>query len=414
MGMGRVTTTIILSAMLLATAVAGAAAQSTPLPVALTFSSDAGGIRDGAGVGTGFSFVLPGTRGTTYKPSFIEVDRTASLLRLTTTKGMTYTFFNNLDNALGLNLGGKGEAVTLRASLTDIRSLDQPGTYQQAGIWVGPSQDTYLKLVVISAPSGQRVHMLYESAGRVVASLYGPTEQLTGRAVDLILQVVPQTGVVRGAYRIHGVAGTPELGAMTTARSLIPPDGFSAGIFASHRYASGAGRFDFDAFAARCAAEDCAAIPIHDPDFVGTKPVGQPGAPDGGEPPGSTVPGSTVNRDKLAASLRVGRRLSVRRLRRGMRVAVRCTLSCRYKLRMQVPTSAARRLGLTRKRGAVIVSRKAGDARAGRRAKTVLRLGRRYRRLLSVDRRVALKLSLVASAGADGSVNRKRTVVLRP
>ncbi len=415
MGMGRFAGVITLAAAVLASAAPTAAAEGTSLPVGLTFSSDAGGVRDGAGIGTGFGFVLPGAGGAAYRPDLLHVDRPAGLLRVGTTAGIAYRAENNLDNALGLDLAGGGSAVTLRAALADVRALDQPGTYQQAGLWVGPSQDTYVKLVVISAPSSQRVHALYEADGVVVGSLYGPSLDLTGRAVELRLRVVPATGNVTAAYSIDGAPGVP-LGAFGVAPSLMNEDGFRAGISATHRRATAPVRFDFQRFAAACSASRCAAIPPPDPDLGdGTSPVGLSGGPGGEEPPAGTAHGAPVDPGKLEATFRAARRIRWSALQRGIPIAVRCTLACRYELRLKLPRSSARKLGLKPGRRARTVGHTISVAPAGSTTKSVLRLGRKQRSRLRQPRgRVGLKLSLVATAGPSGWVRAHRRLALRP
>jgi hypothetical protein len=268
-----------------------------------------------------------------------------------------------------------------------------------------------VKLVVIRGRSTQSVHLLYESAGSVVKSIYGPRVQLTGRDVELRLRIEPETGVVTAAYAINGGDAVP-LTRFTAAPSLFGLTGITTGILASHRRATVANRFDFDEFGAVCATDDCGPSPVDpDPDLGdGDPPVGRPREGGAGPGGGPSTPGADA---KLAARLRVARRVGTRGLRRGLRVGVRCTLACRYRLRMRVPSTAARRVGLTRARTAVVVSRKAGTAQAGRMAKLVLRLGRRQRQLLSAGGRVPLKLSLVASAVTGEKVTRTRTIMLR-
>src|SRR6476661_5951075 len=72
------------------------------LPHTVDFSSDAGGVDDKNGIGTGFTYVDPPTNGTGYIPSKLDVDTGAGMLNLTTTGGTALGTTNSLDNALAV------------------------------------------------------------------------------------------------------------------------------------------------------------------------------------------------------------------------------------------------------------------------------------------------------------------------
>src|SRR5918994_708985 len=167
----------------------GATCGAVALPYALDFSGDRGGLDDRNGVGTGFTIVDQPSHGTGYLPDLLHVDTAAGKLGLQTTAGIAYRGANSLDNALGIGITPRGNAFSLRTTLIEIPAA--PGSYAQAGLWFGASEDDYVKLVVIATPSGTRVQMLRESGGSPKA--YNDPVPITAAsaAVSLRLRVDP-------------------------------------------------------------------------------------------------------------------------------------------------------------------------------------------------------------------------------
>ena len=74
------------------------------LPYELDWGIDQGKILDGAGVGTGFTWIDDPSKGTGYIPGNLDVDLAAGTLDVTTTKGIAYQAVDTQDNALGVGI----------------------------------------------------------------------------------------------------------------------------------------------------------------------------------------------------------------------------------------------------------------------------------------------------------------------
>jgi len=224
-------------------------------PYVLTFDEDHGYIPDRDGVGTGFTYVDPPTHGTGYIPDNLAIDSAGGVLALSTTAGLQYQSTNALDNALGVGIDMREGGMVLR---TTVRS-PPPGTgkFEQAGLWFGNHEDSYVKLVVLSTPSGTKVQYLLEVDGQARAEKKSDVLELEGRTVLLQLRVDPATSAIDAAYLIDD-------GPLRSLRTfIVPPEllglgggGDAAigtqsfgGVFASHRNAEVPLVYVFDAFA---------------------------------------------------------------------------------------------------------------------------------------------------------------------
>jgi hypothetical protein len=115
-------------------------------------ATDAGGLKDADGQGTGFTMVQPNTAGDQYQPA--DLDVTGGALTLTAQKGIQFKSattggsgaFNALKNGLGVGLDGTRK-VRLETTLVNPPAFADSSS-QQAGLWFGPDQDNYVKLVV--------------------------------------------------------------------------------------------------------------------------------------------------------------------------------------------------------------------------------------------------------------------------
>ena len=237
------------------------------------FDSDAGGLVDKNGIGTGFTMVappsvsgnpIPNPNAPGYWPSRIEVDSVSGRLKIQTTAGLQFKDINNLDNALGVGLNLPSAPIALETTIVGLAGTPNGGS-AQAGLWFGraqnfgrgTSEDDYIKAVVISTSIGvYKIEALLEQNGLVVAknalTLPSGTSSV---ALKIVINPVNRSADVR--YSIGGVE--------TVLQSFfsLPDEWFSfdqagidpslatrsfGGIFASHRNQTEPIIFEFDNF----------------------------------------------------------------------------------------------------------------------------------------------------------------------
>ena len=131
------------------------------------------------------------------------------------------------------------------------------GKYEQAGLYFGNDQDNYVKLVVISDPTGTKVQSLLELGGVRRSSATVGVGDVSTSQVTLSLVANPFDNTVKGSFRVNGVTGKP------LGNYIVPGELFSfdaagidpnvgtrsfAGIFASHRNATAPTVYRFDDF----------------------------------------------------------------------------------------------------------------------------------------------------------------------
>ncbi len=246
--------------------------------VDLDFSAAAGGLGDAQGEGTGFTMVQPSTTGE-YLPDLLDLDTAASALRITTTNGIqfktptTTTNGNSLDNGLGVGLDTAGRTTTLTTTVVNPSAAGN--TSQQAGLWFGPDQDNYVKLVVAATgANSQRIQLLREVGGVSNAAdgdeINNPGTggvNRTQQRVHLTLVADAATNQVRGSFRIDDSTTETPIGPMTVPASFFNgtlvtggPDelnGFG-GIFATRRNNATAGAvvYTFDGFSAEVSGDE--------------------------------------------------------------------------------------------------------------------------------------------------------------
>jgi hypothetical protein len=237
------------------------------LPFNLSFNSAVNNtIADKNDTGTGFTTVnsysgsrLPadGTPSNTavpgYEPSKILVS--AGTLQILSSKGLDYLTNNNLINVLGAKIGA------VKKMQIDVKIVNPfNGTSsQQAGIWCGLNDKTFIKLNV----SGNKVELRKEyndvSSGasgnanpdqRVTAAISGLNTQTL--RLRLIIDSVANT--VEGYYSTDGTT-YKSTGAAYSASSLniagmgLTDSTVFAGVYTSYRNASAPVTFTFDDFA---------------------------------------------------------------------------------------------------------------------------------------------------------------------
>jgi chitodextrinase len=251
------------------------AAVKVTMPRMLNWSSDHGALLDKDNQGTGFTMVQPSSNGGAFKPELLDMDPATGRFTITTTKGIQYktatgtppSSNNNLDNGVGV---GVSDAQPLRFETTLAGFPNADGKSEQAGLWFGPGEDDYVKLVVASTGAAtQRVQLLREVGGVSAGQPSGndevnldlPSNIEGSEPIRLRLEVDP-AGTARAWYAL----GSGELQELPGQLTL--PAGFFdgskvadtleakgienfGGVFATHRNSLVAGsglRFAFDDF----------------------------------------------------------------------------------------------------------------------------------------------------------------------
>ncbi|WP_242929602.1 DUF1349 domain-containing protein, partial [Pontibacter vulgaris] len=158
-------------------------------------------------------------------------------------KGIASTTSNNQINSLGVKVDSRNR---LQAEVTLVNPYY--GTaYQQGGLWLGLSDKTFVKLVVM----GNKVQLLREvndvsgtSDQRITAAISG----LNNQTVRLRLVVDPSTNQAQGYYSVNGGAYTSVGTALSISGMGLTSSTVYAGIFATHRNGTSAVTYTFDDF----------------------------------------------------------------------------------------------------------------------------------------------------------------------
>ncbi|TDT39491.1 glucose/arabinose dehydrogenase [Halospina denitrificans] len=225
------------------------------VPYQLSFTEEAGGLRDEAGLGTGFTWIDKPATGDGYKPQNLDLDLLAGTLTVTTTAGIAYLGDNALDNALGVGFQPPNQKTLISTQL--INPPEGSGNSEQAGLWFGNDQDNYVKAVVISKPSGTEIEYVLEVAGERVTGGSKVMDNLSSSNLTLSLLVDPFERTVSASYRIDD-GSTVALGTVSPPTEFF---GFDAagidpeigtrnftGIMATHRNGPAPLQYVFDDF----------------------------------------------------------------------------------------------------------------------------------------------------------------------
>jgi N-acetylneuraminic acid mutarotase len=227
------------------------------MPYSQGFDRDAGGIVDGAGVGTGFTMVDPSTAGTGYVPANLAVNAAApGTLGITTTSGLSWASSDSQDNALGVGIR-PGRTVLLTTTL--INPPAGSARYEQAGLWFGNNEDNYVKFDVISFNTGEtKIELGMEVAGATsISKRTTGSLSLSGARVALRLRADPATGQVSASYSINGGAWAslatvtaPAAFFSSDAAGIDPTIGTNSfgGVYTSHRNGATRLTYRFDSF----------------------------------------------------------------------------------------------------------------------------------------------------------------------
>ncbi|WP_247828490.1 PA14 domain-containing protein [Arthrobacter antioxidans] len=205
----------------------------------LTFDDDAGGLNAAGDVGTGFTMVQPSSSDPTYYvPQNLQVANGS--LNIAATKGIAYLKNgtaasdidkNKQDNTLGVGLTASDNVLRFT---TTLKSPSTSTSSAQAGIWFGPTDDDYVKLVLASpSDTGRQIQLSREVAGVTNQAVNGDQRNfdiskaaLGDQDVQLILDVNSVTKSAIASYKIGA-------GAVTSLGTLPLPTNFFDGTLLS-------------------------------------------------------------------------------------------------------------------------------------------------------------------------------------
>jgi fibronectin type 3 domain-containing protein len=223
----------------------------------IEFDATEGGLHGSGDVDTGFTMVQPSTSDPAYYlPQNITV--AGGALTIAPTNGIAYLVNgptggdvnkNKQDNTLGVGVDSAGKALRLSTVVT------VPGNAEgsaQGGLWFGPDDDNYLKLVVAgNSSTGRQIQLSREIAGATdttaptadQVTLQTNTGTITGTTkVTLNLDVDAVAGQARASYQI-GTGAVTNLGQVALPANFadgsliddsVPVTGFG-GVFATKR-----------------------------------------------------------------------------------------------------------------------------------------------------------------------------------
>jgi glucose/arabinose dehydrogenase len=186
------------------------------LPYVLDFTTEVAGFADRDGQQTGFEKVQPNSTFDEYQPQLIDLDTTAGVLNLTSRgnsqAGGNFGTDNTLANGLQTVFDASTGAFTVTATIKGpVGDFDAPN--EQAGILYGPTQDNYVKLVLIARNNGTFIQFIDEqNTGNGIFNAAGSDGILVSLAtaniasLDLILRGDPTTGAFTAAYRVNNGA----------------------------------------------------------------------------------------------------------------------------------------------------------------------------------------------------------------
>ncbi len=175
-------------------------------------------------------------------------------LRITTTSGIAHLTQNNQINALGVKFP-TSQKFTIETTLVNPST----GTaHQQAGLWFGLSDKTYIKLVVVNSKIEMRREI--NDASSSTTTTTNPDVRTTGTVTNVSAQILrlrlvvdPTTNTIEGYYSTNGTTYS-NVGEGYTPKSLsLSGMGLTSttaygGVFATHRNNSSALVYSFDNF----------------------------------------------------------------------------------------------------------------------------------------------------------------------
>ncbi len=276
------------------------------LPYSLTFASGVSGtLGDKSGVGTGFTMAdaYSGTRlaadGSATNPQVpgyepAKISLTGGTLQLVTNKGIAYLTNNNQLNSLGVKVDSRNR---LQVEVTLVNPFY--GTSgQQGGLWLGLSDKTFVKLVVV----GNKVEFRKEVndvSGTADQRITGSISGLNNQRVRLRMLLDPGANTIEGFYSVNGGAYTSVGTALSISGMGLTSSTAYAGIQATHRNATSAVTYTFDDFIVEEATSTESLRPyvtaVRPADGATNVPLDQSVSVDLEFPSGKSIDGSTVN-----------------------------------------------------------------------------------------------------------------------
>lgn len=188
-----------------------------PTDVNLDFSSAISGtLLDKDLEGTGFTSVQANTAGSAYDLSRIDLNTSASTLALTATQGDSAA--NALQNGLQVAINAATQPFMIATRLKGPFTTTLTTAEQQGGVFLGSSQDDYVKLVIVNSsndPSGLGLEFFQEQNGAGANVGGGSGSQITGldwvniNMLDLFLTGDPTAGTIKASYRVNSDTATP-------------------------------------------------------------------------------------------------------------------------------------------------------------------------------------------------------------
>lgn len=252
------------------------------LPYALEFTEKRGGIVDVDGQGTGFTLVQSNKNGNEYNPALIDLRLGAGVLNIrttgTATAGSNYSSDNTLVDALETQFNGSSAPFSITTRLRGPLSYINEA-YEQGGIYFGPDQDHYVKLVAAATPTGTQIQFLCElKSGSTFTFPLGsngksvnPGSFASITSLDLTLVGNPGSGKISAYYSVNGGATSKfadELTLTGSDRSAFFGTAARAGILASHKNNTAGVTVSFDRFAILDSAPTAT-----EPSIVATRPA---------------------------------------------------------------------------------------------------------------------------------------------
>jgi hypothetical protein len=141
---------------------------------------------------------------TSFDPAQIDLNTAAGTLVLTTTRTSSAQAgqWNTLINGLQVPFDGTTQPFTITTRLVGPLSQIVNDT-QQAGVFFGPDQDNFVKVIAAKLGTPNVIEFYHENAGAFALSVKCNLPALgTIQTLDLYILGNPATGIINGAYRI--------------------------------------------------------------------------------------------------------------------------------------------------------------------------------------------------------------------